>query len=246
MEKTSEKVWKDGEEQDVEEEKPKKASSKKKLHEPVADLAEEAEEKSEDKEINAKAILKKAPKGKIPTGIKPMLATLVNVPFDDPEWVYEVKWDGYRTLGFINKGEVQLLSRNNKDFNEKYYPLKKLLESWKLNVVIDGEVLVLNDKGVSNFGALQNWRSEADGELVLYIFDILWYDGKNLMDLPLTERQAIMRDVIPTDDDRVRISQTFKANGTEFLRLPAKLAWKALWLNVATALTRRITALKTG
>ncbi|MEB0261661.1 non-homologous end-joining DNA ligase, partial [Mucilaginibacter sp. 10I4] len=228
MEKTSEKVWKDGEEQDVEEEKPKMALSKKKLHEPVADLAEEAEETSEDKEINAKAILKKAPKGKSPTGIKPMLATLVNEPFDDPEWVYEVKWDGYRTLGFINKGEVQLLSRNNKDFNEKYYPLKKLLESWKLNVVIDGEVLVLNDKGVSNFGALQNWRSEADGELVLYIFDILWYDGKNLMDLPLTERQAIMRDVIPTDDDRVRISQTFKANGTEFFEAAGKIGLEGI------------------
>ncbi|MES2061802.1 MAG: DNA ligase D [Bacteroidota bacterium] len=228
MEKTSDKVWKDGEEQDVEEEKPKKAAPKKKLHEPVAGLANKAEETTEDKKIDTEAVLKKAPKGKIPTGIKPMLATLVNEPFDDPDWVYEVKWDGYRTLGFINKGEVQLLSRNNKDFNEKYYPLKKLLESWKLNVVIDGEILVLNDKGVSNFGALQNWRSEADGELVLYIFDILWYEGKNLMDLPLVERQAIMREVIPTGDDRVRLSQTFKANGTEFFEAAGKIGLEGI------------------
>ncbi|MET3977918.1 bifunctional non-homologous end joining protein LigD [Mucilaginibacter sp. UYP25] len=229
MEKTSEKVWKDGGEQDIEEEEPKKKSvSKKKLHEPIADLEEEAEETSINKDINAKDVLKKAPNGKIPIGIKPMLATLVNEPFDDPEWVYEVKWDGYRTLGFVNKGEVQLLSRNNKDFNEKYYPLKKLLETWGLNVVIDGEILVLNDKGVSNFGALQNWRSEADGELVLYVFDILWYEGKNLMDLPLVERQAIMRDVIPTDDDRVRISQTFKANGTEFFEAAGKIGLEGI------------------
>jgi bifunctional non-homologous end joining protein LigD len=227
MEKTSEKVWKDGEEHDVEEEKPKKAS-KKELREPVADLADEMEETTTDEEVDAEALLKKAPKGKIPTGIKPMLATLVNEPFDDPDWVYEVKWDGYRTLGFINKGEVQLLSRNNKDFNEKYYPLKELLESWKLNAVIDGEILVLNDKGVSNFGALQNWRSEADGELMLYIFDILWYEGKNLMGLPLTERQAIMRDVIPTDDDRVRLSQTFKANGTEFFEAAGKIGLEGI------------------
>jgi bifunctional non-homologous end joining protein LigD len=235
MEKTSDKVWKDGEEQDVEEEKPKKAASKKKLHEPIADLEEAAEETATDKKNDTEAILKKAPKGKIPTGIKPMLATLVNEPFDDPDWVYEVKWDGYRTLGFINKGEVQLLSRNNKDFNEKYYPLKKLLESWKINAVIDGEILVLNDKGVSNFGALQNWRSEADGELVLYIFDMLWYEGKNLMDLPLTDRQAIMRKVIPTDDDRVRLSQTFKANGTEFFEAAGKIGLEGIMAKRASS-----------
>ncbi|MES2267696.1 MAG: DNA ligase D [Bacteroidota bacterium] len=223
MEKTSEKVWKDGEEQDVAEEKPKKkTSSKKKLHEPVGGLAAKAEETSKDKEIDAKAVLKKAPKGKIPTGIKPMLATLVNEPFDDPDWEYEVKWDGYRTLGFVNKGEVQLLSRNNKDFNEKYYPLKKQLETWKINAVIDGEIVVMNEDGVSNFGALQNWRSEADGELMLYIFDILWYEGKNLMDLPLIERQAVLKEVIPTDDDRIRISQTFKVNGIEFFEAAKK------------------------
>lgn len=235
MEKTSEKVWKDGEEQDVEEDEKLKKASKKKLHEPVADLEEAAEETTEDKKIDVEALLKKAPKGKTPTGIKPMLATLIDEPFDDPDWVYEVKWDGYRTLGFINKGEVQLLSRNNKDFNEKYYPLKELLESWKLNAVIDGEILVLNNKGVSNFGALQNWRSEADGELVLYIFDILWYEGKNLMNLPLTERQAIMRDVIPTDDDRVRLSQTFKANGTEFFEAAGKIGLEGIMAKRASS-----------
>jgi bifunctional non-homologous end joining protein LigD len=234
MEKTSEKVWKDGEEQDVEEEKPKKKPSKKKLPEPTEGIADMAGEPPEEK-LDTAAILKKAPKGKIPIGIKPMLATLVNEPFDDPDWIYEVKWDGYRTLGFINKGEVQLLSRNNKDFNEKYYPLTKLLESWKLNVVIDGEILVLNDKGVSNFGALQNWRSEADGELVLYVFDILWYEGKNLMNLPLTERQAIMREVLPTDDDRVRLSQVFKANGTEFFEAAGKIGLEGIMAKKASS-----------
>ncbi|MBB5397355.1 DNA ligase D [Mucilaginibacter sp. AK015] len=234
MEKTSEKVWKDGVEQDVEKEKPKKAS-KKKLPEPADELADEAKETGPEEKLDTAAILKKAPKSKIPTGIKPMLATLVNAPFDDPDWVYEVKWDGYRTLGFINKGEVQLLSRNNKDFNEKYYPLKKVLEGWTLNAVIDGEILVLNDKGVSNFGALQNWRSEADGELVLYIFDILWYEGKNLMDLPLTDRQAILKDVIPTDDDRVRISQTFKGSGIEFFEAASKIGLEGIMAKKASS-----------
>jgi bifunctional non-homologous end joining protein LigD len=235
MEKTSEKVWQNGHEEDVEKGKSKNVS-KKKLHEPTEEIAAMANNAGDDNQLDAATILKKAPKGAITTGIKPMLATLVNEPFDDPDWVYEIKWDGYRALGFINKGEVQLLSRNNKDFSEKYYPITELLKSWKINVVIDGEILVLNDKGVSNFGALQNWRSEADGELVLYVFDILWYDGKNLMGLPLVERQAILKEVLPTDDDRVRLSQVFKANGNEFFEAAGKIGLEGIMAKKANSI----------
>jgi bifunctional non-homologous end joining protein LigD len=206
MEKTSEKVWKSGHEEKI---KTKKAD-KNKVAEPVE------EDSTKDDKIDVAALLKKAPKSKIPEGIKPMLATLVDEPFDDPDWVYEVKWDGYRALGFINKGEVQLLSRNNKDFSAKFYPIHKILKGWEINAVVDGEILVLNDKGISNFGNLQNWRSEADGELVFYVFDILWHDGKNLMNLPLLQRQAILKDILPTDDDRIRLSKVFHANGSDF------------------------------
>jgi bifunctional non-homologous end joining protein LigD len=206
MEKTSEKVWKEGKEQKIKPEKKDPGPKVKKETTPVGD----------DKSIDLKAILKKAPKTAIPTGIKPMLATLVNEPFDDPDWQYEVKWDGYRAMAFLNKGKVDLLSRNNKSFNEKFYPIYDLLKEWKINAVLDGEILVLNDKGISNFGSLQNWRSEADGELVFYIFDILWYEGKKLMELPLYQRQAILNEVLPANDDRVRLGKVFKASGVDF------------------------------
>ena len=174
------------------------------------------------------AYLKKASKSKIPSGIKPMLATLVDKPFDDPDWVYEVKWDGYRALGFVNKGEVELLSRNNKSFNEKFYPIYQLLQQWKFNAVVDGEILVLNEKGISNFGSLQNWRSEADGELVFYIFDLLWFEGKNLMDLPLVQRQAILKEVLPTDDDHIRLSKVFVASGIEFFKAAERMGLEGI------------------
>nr|WP_315424411.1 DNA ligase D [uncultured Pedobacter sp.] len=206
MEKTSDKVWKEGKEQKI---KPEKKNPKLKVK-------KETKPVGEDKSIDVKAILKKAPKSAMPENIKPMLATLVDEPFDDPNWQYEVKWDGYRVLAFINKGKVELFSRNNKSFNEKFYPIYDLLNEWKINAVLDGEILVLNDKGISNFGSLQNWRSEADGELVFYVFDILWYEGKNLMEIPLDERQAILNDVLPTDDDRVRLGKVFKASGVDF------------------------------
>ncbi|RFZ82730.1 DNA ligase D [Mucilaginibacter terrenus] len=230
MEKTSEKVWQHGHEEDVEMKPAKKASKKK---EKALDDAVEQDEPAEKPDVEA--LLKKAPKSKIPTGIKPMLATLVDKPFDDPDWVYEIKWDGYRTLAFVEKGEVQLLSRNNKSFNEKYYPITQLLESWKINVVIDGEIIVMNDKGVSNFGALQNWRSEADGELMLYVFDILWYEGKNLMELPLTQRQAILKEVLPTDDDRVRLSNVFPANGNGFFEAAEKIGLEGIMAKRASS-----------
>ena len=144
-----------------------------------------------------------------------MKATLIDEPFDDPDWVYEVKWDGYRAIARVNKKDVKLISRNNIPF-DKYYPLIDLLKTWPIHAVIDGEIVVLDKKGISDFGALQNWRSEADGNLVYYVFDILWYEGKNLMGLPLTERQAILQDVLPTDDKRIRLSKVFAARGIEF------------------------------
>jgi len=225
MEKTGDKVWQHGHEEDLER---LEKGGKKKLEAKTDELEEIAEDENPADKIDVEGLLKKAPKSKIPTGMKPMLATLVDKPFDDPEWVYEIKWDGYRTLAFINKGEVELLSRNNKPFNEKYYPITQLLQNWKINAVIDGEILVLNDKGVSNFGALQNWRSEADGELMLYVFDLLWYEGKNLMDLPLTQRQAILKEVLPTDDDRIRQSLVFTANGLEFFEAAEKIGLEGI------------------
>jgi bifunctional non-homologous end joining protein LigD len=221
MEKTSDKVWHSGHEEKIEKSKPAPSKKSTKPAEPEEGVAE-------PENIDVAAILAKAPKAKIPTGIKPMLATLVDEPFDDPDWIYEVKWDGYRALAFVNKGEVELLSRNNKTFNEKFYPIHKVLQDWKINAVLDGEILVLNNKGISNFGSLQNWRSEADGELVYYVFDILWYDGKNLMNLPLLQRQAILKEVLPTDDDSVRASKVFDASGTEFFKAAEKMGLEGI------------------
>jgi bifunctional non-homologous end joining protein LigD len=183
---------------------------------------------TEEPKADTDEILKKVPESEIPAGIKPMLATLVDDPFDDPDWLFEVKWDGYRTLAFIENGKVQLMSRNNKSFSEKYYPLRQAMEQWNINAVIDGEILVIDEKGISNFGALQNWRSEPDGELVMYVFDLLWYEGKNLMNLPLKQRQSVLKDILPVDDDRIRLSHIFPANGNEFFEAAEKLGLEGI------------------
>ncbi|WPV02648.1 DNA ligase D [Mucilaginibacter sp. cycad4] len=224
MEKTSEKVWQHGREEDVE--KPEKTGKKKALNEPVEQL-EKKVDTIDTEDFDVEQLLKQAPESKAPTKIKPMKATLVDEPFDDPDWLYEVKWDGYRAIAMIDKKGAELISRNNLPF-DKYYPINKLLKDWQINAVIDGEVLVLNDKGVSDFGALQNWRSEADGNLVYYVFDILWYEGKNLMGLPLKQRQAILSAVLPTNDDRIRQSKVFDTGGIEFFNAAERIGLEGI------------------
>jgi bifunctional non-homologous end joining protein LigD len=230
MAESSDKVWKDGHaEKNTADKKTAKKGTK--AVSGVIDKAEEkmaaAEDTPEPLKINLTTLLKTAPKTKILTDIKPMKATLVDDPFDSDDWLYEVKWDGYRAIASVNKNEVELTSRNKIPF-DKYYPIVDLMKGWDINAVLDGEILVLNEKGVSDFGALQNWRSEADGELVFYVFDILWYEGKSLIDLPLIQRQAILSEVLPVDDDRVRLSKVFHAKGIEFFKAATKIGLEGI------------------
>lgn len=167
-------------------------------------------------------LLRGAPEQKYYTEVEPMLATLVDKPFDSDEWIYEVKWDGYRAVSFLNKGKIEIKSRNNKSFNEKFYPIYDELKTFKMDAILDGEVVVVGAEGKANFGALQNWRSEADGELVYYVFDVLWYQGQDLKDLPLMERKAILSQILPTSKTII-ISQDFETSGIEFLEAARKM-----------------------
>lgn len=156
-----------------------------------------------------------APDAPFFTTLSPMLATLVDKPFDEPGWLYEIKWDGYRAVAFMNEGGSELKSRNDKSFNDKFYPIHQALQDWGIHAVVDGEVVVAKDNGVSDFGSLQNWRSEADGQLIYYVFDVLWLNGKDLRGLPLTTRRKVLKTLAP-QEGHIRISDAFEVSGTEF------------------------------
>ncbi|MBC7829121.1 MAG: DNA ligase D [Chitinophagaceae bacterium] len=173
------------------------------------------------------ALLKKKKRSAMPGDLRPMLATLVDEPFNDPAWIYEVKWDGYRTLAYLNKGKVELRSRNNNSFIEKFYPVYEALQEWNIDAIIDGEIVVVNEKGLSQFSSLQNWRSEADGDLLVYVFDILWLKGIDCTQLPLTERRNILRQLV-TDDGIIRFSENFDASGTELFEVAQKLGLEGI------------------
>ncbi len=173
----------------------------------------------------SRAIPRKSP---MPRDIEPMLATLVDEPFDEEGWIYEIKWDGYRALSYINNKKVEVRSRNNKSFNEKYYPVYKSLQSLELNAVLDGEIIVTNERGHADFADLQNWRSEADGQLIYYVFDILWLDNANLMDLPLQERRKLLKTIIPQGEEMIRVSDNFKASAAELFSLAKKMGLEGI------------------
>ncbi len=204
-----------------------KRSTKNKASELINDQLEAVPTATSKKKTNIQALLKNAPKQRFYSHIEPMLATLVDKPFDDEGWIYEVKWDGYRAVAFMNKGELELKSRNDKSFNEKFYPIYDQLKELKLDAILDGEVVVLGGNGTANFGSLQNWRSEADGDLVYYVFDILWYQGQDLKDLTLLERKAIIKEIIPKGNS-ILVSEHFETSGIHFLEEAKRLGLEGI------------------
>jgi bifunctional non-homologous end joining protein LigD len=172
-------------------------------------------------------LLKNAPAAAFPAKITPMLATLVDRPFDRQGWLYEVKWDGYRALAFLKKGAVELKSRNDKSFTKKFYPITRALMDWKINAVIDGEIVVVGEDGISHFESLQNWRSEADGYLLYYVFDIPWLEGRNLAGMPLTERQTILKSLVP-ENSIIKMSDSFEGSGLKIFDAARKMGLEGI------------------
>lgn len=178
---------------------------------------------------------KKKKKSGMPSEVKPMLATLVDEPLGDKGWLYEVKWDGFRTLAYVNDREVEVRSRNNKPFNDKFYPIYHALKGLSISAVLDGEIVVLDDKGLADFGALQTWRSEADGRLAFYVFDVLWLEGYDLKEVPLFERRKLLQQIIP-DEGSIKVSETFEVSGAEFFALANKMKLEGIIAKKADSL----------
>jgi bifunctional non-homologous end joining protein LigD len=144
-----------------------------------------------------------------------MLATLVDGSFDNDDWLFEIKWDGFRAIGEVIKGKAELYSRNNLSFNLRHSEVVDALEELPFDAVLDGEVVALDEQGLSRFQFLQNWQRDKQGELVYYVFDILWLDGYDLTQLPLVGRKKILQEILPVNDV-IRYSDHVEAKGKDF------------------------------
>jgi bifunctional non-homologous end joining protein LigD len=144
--------------------------------------------KNSEQEIKKNVIAEKFP-DKV---IRPMLAKLTESLIDNPDWIYEIKYDGYRIISTIRNGEVSLLSRNGNSYTENFNTIASELKGIKDNVIIDGEVVIENEKGLSDFQLLQNYNNTRSGELKYYVFDILYLNGHDVTNFPLTSRKELL------------------------------------------------------
>lgn len=129
-----------------------------------------------------------------PSKIEPMLASLARAPFDRPGWFFEPKLDGYRVLAYVQDHEVRLLSRRGLSLTSRFQLIARDLARSKNDVIFDGEVVALDEKGQPSFQHLQQMHSAREpSSYQYYVFDILYADGKDLRKRPLQERKTILR-----------------------------------------------------
>lgn len=164
----------------------------------------------------------------MPRAIRPMLATLVDEPFDDNEWLFEVKWDGYRAIAFVDEHGVRFVSRNQNDLTYGYPELASLPKHVRARTaVIDGEIVAVDAEGRSSFSLMQQrtGMSVAEGgrrlritdpniPVLYYAFDLIYLDGFNLTRVYLEERKKLLREIL-VESDVVRFSEHFAGNGRE-------------------------------
>jgi bifunctional non-homologous end joining protein LigD len=142
---------------------------------------------------------------------RPMLATLAD-PKEMPRvdgWEYEIKWDGYRIVARVAGGEAELRTRRDQDYTERFSNVaKELVKALKTpDCVVDGEVCALDEDGRPSFSAMQ--QSKPGTPIVYYVFDLLEVDGEPVVDLPLTERRELLRELLDGRNRTVQFSQAF-------------------------------------
>ena len=163
----------------------------------------------------------------LPAALSPQLATLAESPPAQPEdWLFEIKFDGYRMLVRVDQGQARLFTRNGHDWTSRLRALQAAIEELKWPPGwYDGEIVVPNDQGIPDFGALQQaFDAGATQDLVLYLFDLPYFDGQDLRAVPLEERRAVLKNLFSiAPSDSVRFSAAFDAAPQGILASACKL-----------------------
>ena len=147
------------------------------------------DEKDGSTEKRTVASIKYGRANKLSKFIKPMLASVTKIPFDDKDWLYEIKWDGYRAVAEWIDGKLKFYSRNGIDFSERFPSIAKELQKLKHNVILDGEIVLMNEKNLPDFQKLQYYENHLNYPLFYYVFDLLMLDNKETDQLPLFRRK---------------------------------------------------------
>ncbi len=152
--------------------------------------------------------------------IAPMELIRVSVPFDDPEFIYEVKFDGFRALAYVQGGQCELVSRKGHVYR-RFVELRREVAAdlTVTDCLLDGELVCLDDQGRSRFHDLMFNR----GDPYFYAFDLVWLDGADLRDLPLLERKTMLKQITPAQPSRLLYLDHVEGQGVELFEMACRL-----------------------
>jgi bifunctional non-homologous end joining protein LigD len=181
------------------------------------------------KKVAAVAVETNTADRKLKQYITPMFATPGKNSFDDKDWLFEIKWDGFRAVAEWDKKSLKFYSRNGLSFAGKYPVIAKALTKLKDKLVIDGEIVALNDEGRPDFQLLQQYGDHPESQVIYYVFDLLFLNGKDVRGLPLTERKKLLRKSLSKSQKGVvRYCDHVTTKGNAFFKKTASLGLEGM------------------
>jgi bifunctional non-homologous end joining protein LigD len=138
------------------------------------------------------------PKKIFPTSVRPMMAESAKAPFDAPDWIFEIKLDGYRAITvFDAAGKPHLWSRNGLPLEAKFPAIATAVSKLKLrSTILDGEVVAVDGNGIPRFQLLERFQKQPTAPTLYYVFDVLWYNGDDLTGNPILERRSVLERIL--------------------------------------------------
>jgi bifunctional non-homologous end joining protein LigD len=167
--------------------------------------------------------------------IAPQLVSSVEEPPDGKHWIHEIKHDGYRSLVLIENGKARVFTRNGLDWSDRYAGIVRAASALPCtSAIIDGEAIVQDDEGASDFAALQTAIGSKSNSIILYAFDLLHLNGEDLRQRELQARREKLAELIAPDaESRIQFSEAFTGSGTDLFKACAEWVLRALSPNTS-------------
>lgn len=150
--------------------------------------------------------------------VKPMLCKIGKEAFNDKEWAFEIKWDGYRAIADLTKDEIQLYSRNGLDYSKKFKKITNALKLQEHTMILDGEIVAYDEKGKPNFQWLQRIGDNPNLAMIYQVFDLLWLNGHSTKGLTYLQRKELLKDAL-SENEIIQYHDHVLEKGKEFFKL---------------------------